>query len=104
MSYIELINEKAKITAARAELDEQEKKLDEQIKLASHSYAETLLKRMQALGKQIEELGYHVMDEDFGDWIDFDALSLDEYTNTERYVERKQCETDDERITWHIET
>ena len=78
MNYIELMNEKAKITATRAELDEQEKKLDEQIKLASYSYAETLLKRMCALGKQIEELGFHVMDEDFGDWIDFDALSLDE--------------------------
>ena len=103
MSYVELMNEKAKITAARAELDEQEKKLDEQIKLASHSYAETLLKRMQALGKQIEELGYHVMAADLNDWIDFDEVYVD-YTNTERYVERKQCETDDERITWHIET
>jgi len=77
MNYIELMNEKSKITAARAELDEQEKKLDEQIKLASHSYAETLLKRMCALGTQIEELGYHVMDEDFGDWIDFGSLLLD---------------------------
>ena len=77
MSYIELMNEKAKITAARAELDEQEKKLDKQIKLASHSYALTLLERMCVLGKQIEELGYHVMDEDFGDWIDFGSLLLD---------------------------
>ena len=78
MNYIELMNEKAKITAARAELDEQEKKLDEQIKFASHSYACTLIERMCALGRQIEELGFHVMDNDFGDWIDFDALSLDE--------------------------
>lgn len=78
MSYIELMNEKAKITAARAELDEQEKKLDEQIKLASHSYAETLLKRMQALDKQIEELGYHVMAADLNDWIDFDEVYVDE--------------------------
>ena len=78
MSYVELMNEKAKITAARAELDEQEKKLDEQITLASHSYAETLLKRMCALGKQIEELGFHVMDSDFGDWIDFDGVYLDD--------------------------
>lgn len=78
MGYIELMNEKAKITAARAELDEQEKKLDEQIKLASHSYAETLLKRMQALGKQIEELGYHVMASDLNDWIDFDEVYVDD--------------------------
>ena len=76
MSYIELMNEKSKIAAARAELDEQERKLDMQIKLASASYAETLLKPMCAFGKQIEELGYRVMDEDFNDWIDFDALSL----------------------------
>ena len=78
MSYAELMNDKAKIAAARAELDEQEKKLDEQIKLASHSYAETLLKRMQALGKQIEELGFYVMDKDFGDWIDFDEVYVDD--------------------------
>lgn len=77
MSYIELMNEKAKITAARAELDEKEKKLDEQIKLASRSYACTLLDRMYELGMQIEELGYHVMDTDFGDWIDFNALYID---------------------------
>lgn len=32
-----------------------------------------------------------------------DAVFLN-YTNAERYVERKQCETDDERITWRIET
>lgn len=76
MSYIELMNEKSKIAAARAELDEQEKKLDMQIKLASVSYAETLLKRMYELGKQIEELGFYVMNNDFNDWIDFDALSL----------------------------
>ena len=76
MSYVELMNEKAKITAARAELDEQERKLDIQIKLASVSYAETLLKPVCAFGKQIEELGYSVMDTDFNDWIDFDALSL----------------------------
>lgn len=104
MSYVELMNEKAKITTARAKLDEEEKKLDEQIKLASHSYACTLMDRMCELGRQIEELGYHVMDEDFNDWIDFGALSLDKKADAERYVERKQCETDDERITWRIET
>lgn len=32
-----------------------------------------------------------------------DAVFLN-YTNAERYVERKQYETDDERITWRIET
>ena len=78
MSYIELMNEKAKITAARVELDEQEKKLDEQIKLASHSYAETLVKRMRDLGKQIGELGFHVMAADLNDWIDFDEIYLDD--------------------------
>lgn len=78
MTYVELVNEKANIAAARAVLDEQEKKLDEQIKLASHSYAQTLLERMRKLGKQIEELGYHVVDADFHDWIDFDVLYLDE--------------------------
>jgi len=77
MNYIELMNEKANITAARAALDEQEKKLDEQIELASHSYAQTLLNRMSALGKQIEELGFHVKSADFHDWIDFDVLYLD---------------------------
>ena len=78
MNYIELMNEKANITAARAALDEQEKKIDEKLRLASHSYAQTLLERMCALGKQIEELGYHVTDADFHDWIDFDVLYLDE--------------------------
>jgi len=78
MSYAELINDKAKIAAARAKLDEEEKKLDEKIKLASHSYAQTLLERMCALGKQIEELGFHVMDSDFGDWIDFGGVYLDD--------------------------
>ena len=77
MTYVELVNEKANIAAARAVLDEQEKKLDEQIKLASHSYAQTLLDRMRTLGKQIEELGFHVTDADFHDWIDFDVLYLD---------------------------
>ena len=77
MSYIELMEQKSKIAAARAELDEQEKELDEKIRLASHSYALTLLDRMCELGRQIEELGYQIMDSDFGDWIDFDALSLD---------------------------
>lgn len=77
MSYVELMNEKAKIAAARDVLDEQERKLDEKIRLASHSYACSLLDRMCELGKQIEELGFHVMDDDFHDWIDFDALSLD---------------------------
>ena len=78
MSYIELMEQKSKIADARAELDEQEKELEKQIKLASHSYACSLLDRMCELGKQIEELGFYVMDEDFGDWIDFGALSLDE--------------------------
>ena len=78
MSYVELMNDKAKIAAARAKLDEEEKRLDEKIRLASHSYAETLLKRMQALGKQIEELGYHVMAADLNDWIDFDEVYVDE--------------------------
>jgi hypothetical protein len=32
-----------------------------------------------------------------------DAVFLN-YTNAERYVEKKRCETDDERITWRIET
>ena len=53
-----------------------EKKLDEQIKLASCSYAQTLLDRMCELDKQIEELGFHVMDPDFNDWIDFDGVYL----------------------------
>ena len=78
MSYIELMNEKAKITAARAELDEQEKKLDEQIKLASHSYAKTLVDRIHELGKKVEELGFHVMAADFNDWIDFDEIYFDD--------------------------
>ena len=75
MTYLELMEEKDKITAARAELDEQEKKLDVQIKLASVSYAETLLKRICALGKQIRELGFYVIDDDYT-WIDFEGLSL----------------------------
>ena len=78
MSYVELMNEKTKLVAARAELDEKEKKLDEQIKLASHSYAQTLLDSICACGRQIEELGFHVMNTDFGDWIDFDAMYLDD--------------------------
>lgn len=77
MSYIELINEKANIAAARAALDEQEKKLDEQIKLASRSYAETLLERMCALGRQIEELGFHVMGDDYA-WVNFEGMCLDD--------------------------
>ena len=78
MSYIELMNEKAKITAARAELDEQEKKLDEKIKLASHSYAQDLLKQVCALGEQIQKLGFSVMAADLNDWIDFGTLYLDD--------------------------
>lgn len=77
MSYVELIEQKSKIAAARAELDEQEKELDRQIKRASYSYAQTLLNRISELGKQIEELGYHVMSVDFSDWIDFDGMDLD---------------------------
>ncbi len=76
MSYVELMNEKSKIAAARAELDEQERKLDIQIKLASASYAETLFKRMCAFGEQIEELGYRVIDIESNNWIDFDTLFL----------------------------
>ena len=77
MTYVELINEKANIAATRVALDEQEKKLDEKIKLASKSYAQSLLNHMVKIGKQIEELGYHVVDADFHDWIDFDILYLD---------------------------
>lgn len=77
MTYIELMNEKANITAARAALDEQEKKLDEQIKLASRSYAQTLLERMCALGRQIEEMGFHVIGDDYA-WINFDEMCLDD--------------------------
>ena len=77
MTYVELINEKANIVAARAALDEQEKKLDERIKVASYGYAQSLLDKIRTLGKQIEELGYHVVDADFHDWIDFDVLYLD---------------------------
>lgn len=76
MSYIELMDQKSKIAAARDALDEEERKLDEQIKLASHSYALTLLDRVCELVGQIEELGYHVMDNNFHDWVDPDALSL----------------------------
>lgn len=78
MSYVELMNDKAKIAAARAKLDEEEKKLDEKIRLAPHSYACTLLDRMCELGRQIKELGFYVMDNASDIWIDFDALSLDE--------------------------
>jgi len=77
MSYVELMEQKSKIAAARDVLDEQERKLDEKIKLASYSYAQTILNRISELGKQIEELGYHVMDINFGDWIDFDGMDLD---------------------------
>ena len=77
MTYVELINEKTNIAAARVALDEQEKKLDERIKVASYGYAQSLLDKMRTLGKQIEELGYHVVDADFHDWIDFDVLYLD---------------------------
>ena len=82
MSYVELMHEKTNIAAARAALDEQEKKLDEQIKLASHSYALSLVDRICELGKQVEELGFHVMDNDFGDWIDFDEVYLDDGKRT----------------------
>ena len=78
MSYIELMNEKAKLTAARAELDKQEKELNERIKLASRSYAEMLIKQMRELGQKIEKLGFHVMAADIGDWIDFDQIDLDD--------------------------
>lgn len=78
MSYVELMKEKTNIAAARAALDEQEKKLDEQIKLASHSYALSLVDRICELGKQVEELGFHVMAADLNDWIDFDEIYLDD--------------------------
>ena len=77
MSYVELMNDKAKIAAARAKLDEEEKKLDEKIKLASRSYALSLLDRMCELGKQINELGFNVLDPESDVWIDFDILQLD---------------------------
>lgn len=78
MSYVELMKEKTNIAAARAALDEQEKKLDEQIKIASHSYALSLVDRICELGKQVEELGFHVMAADLNDWIDFDEIYLDD--------------------------
>jgi len=79
MSYIALMNEKAKIIAACAELDKREKELNERIELASHSYAQTLLKEICEKVKQIEELGYHVMSADFCGWIDSDSFYLDDW-------------------------
>lgn len=76
MSYVALMNEKAKIIAARAELDKREKELDEKIELASVSYAETLLKEICEKVKQIEELGFRLCDEDEC-WILFDNISLE---------------------------
>lgn len=74
---IESMNEKSKIIAINTELNKQEKKLDGQIKLDSYSQAKAILDHIYTLGKQIEKLGYHVIDADINAWIDFGSFFID---------------------------
>lgn len=76
MTYSELLERKQEIAEARARLDKQEQEIDAKLEKAKFSQAEKLLKEICDKIHEVEEMGFHVINHDFGDWVDADALDL----------------------------
>lgn len=76
MTYSELLERKQEIAEARARLDKQEQEIDARLEKAKLSQAKKLLKEVCDKIREIEEMNFHVINHDFGDWVDADALDL----------------------------
>lgn len=76
MTYSELLERKQEITEARARLDKQEQEIDAKLEKAKFSQADKLMQEVCNKIREIENLGFHVINHDFGDWVDADALDL----------------------------
>lgn len=76
MTYSELLERKQEIAEARARLDKQEQEINAKLEKAKLSQAEKLLKEVCDKIREIEEMNFHVINHDFGDWVDADALDL----------------------------
>lgn len=76
MTYSELIERKKEIADARARLDKQEQEIDAKLEKAKFSQADKLLKEVCDKMREIEKLGFHIVNHDYGDWMDADAFDL----------------------------
>ena len=76
MTYSELIERKKEIADARARLDKQEQEIDAKLEKAKFSQADKLLREVCDKMREIEKLGFHIVNHDYGDWMDADAFDL----------------------------
>ena len=76
MTYSELLERKKEIADARARLDKQEQEIDAKLEKAKFSQADKLLKEVCDKMREIEKLGFHIVNHDYGDWMDADAFDL----------------------------
>lgn len=76
MTYSELLKQKQEITEARARLDEQEQEINAKLEKAKFSQAEKLLKEVCDKMREIEKMGFHIINYDYYDWMDADSFDL----------------------------
>ena len=76
MTYSELLERKKEIAEARARLNKQEQEIDAKLEKAKFSQADKLLKEVCDKMREIEKLGFHIVNHDYGDWMDADAFDL----------------------------
>ena len=76
MTYSELLERKKEIADARARLDKQEQEIDAKLEKAKFSQADKLLREVCDKMREIEKLGFHIVNHDYGDWMDADAFDL----------------------------
>ena len=76
MTYSELLERKQEIAEARARLDKQEQEIDAKLEKAKFSQADKLLKEVCDKMREIEKLGFHIVNHDYGDWMDAEDNSL----------------------------
>lgn len=76
MTYLELLEQKQNIAKARAQLDKQEQEIDAKLEKAKFSQAKKLLKEVCDKMREIEKMGFHIINYDHDDWTDADALDL----------------------------
>ena len=76
MTYSELLERKQEIAEARAQLDKQEREINAKLEKAKFSQAEKLLKEVCDKMREIEEMGFHIINHDYDAWMDADAFDL----------------------------
>lgn len=76
MTYSELLERKQEIAEARARLDKQEQEIDKKLSMARISQAKNLLKEVCDKMREIEKMGFHIINHDYDDWMDADAFDL----------------------------